>query len=170
MVAVTDGTALVCRLEEADGSTEVLLNPVGAPIGGELRSILNILIRMENASHILLWSKSRGKPGDSCETSTLELPRLGTKFVATQQAGGRVALVSADHAGLFISPSGLQHPAMQQHLVGIPHAIVLENQFGDYFIFVANFGVDRVKVPASHLSALMPNCLIRLPFFVTTTY
>ena len=159
---MTDGTALVRRLEEADGSSEVLLNPVEAPREGELRSILNILIRMENASHVLLWSKSRGKPGDSCEISTLELPRLGTKFVATQQAGGGVALVSADHAGLFISPSGLQHPAMQQHLVGIPHAIVLENQFGDLYLFPPNFGVDRVKVPPSHLSALMPNRLILL--------
>ena len=94
---------------------------------------------------MLICSESNAEVGDMCEISSLELPRLRTRFIANKGPDG-IVLTSADHAGLFVSPNGLQHPAVRHHLIGIPHAIVLENQFHEHFLMVPNFGVDRVKV------------------------
>ena len=152
-VCTVDGSGVVHRFDSEDMGAglkkEVLLNPLETAEGSSLQLILEMFGRMDNASHILIWSESGAQVHDTCEISSVELPRLLTRFTATPCGGGNIKLSSADHAGLFVSPHGLQNTALNKHIDGIPHAVVLENQFHEHFLMVPNFGLNRVKVCSS---------------------
>ena len=160
-VCTVDGSGVVHRFDSEDMGSglkkEVLLNPLETAEGSSLQLILEMFGRMENASHILIWSESGAQVHDTCEISSVELPRLLTRFTATPCGGGNIKLSSADHAGLFVSPHGLQNTALNKHIDGIPHAVVLENEFHEHFLMVPNFGLNRVKV----CSVLQLCCICR---------
>jgi hypothetical protein len=98
---------------------------------------------MDSLSHVLVWSTSTAEPGEECEISRVELPRLQTSFELRGDSSPK--LYSLDHDGLFISPDP---DSVSSHTVGLPHAMVLENRAGTKHIMVPNYGIQRVEVKA----------------------
>ena len=73
--------AAIVKRVEIDGSTMTLLNLTNASKSSCVDQLRGVLSEMEDPSHILLWSRSNGTlPGDECEISLLELPRLRMSF------------------------------------------------------------------------------------------
>jgi hypothetical protein len=70
----------------------VLHNLVSAAPGSLLRRLGDWVARLDNASHVLVWSKSRAVPGEACEVSMVELPRLKALFVPRLDSDGVVRL------------------------------------------------------------------------------
>ena len=70
----------------------VLHNLVSAAGGSVLRRLGDWVSRLDNASHVLVWSKSRAVPGEHCEVSLVELPRLKASFVPKLDSDGVVRL------------------------------------------------------------------------------
>jgi hypothetical protein len=83
----------------------VLLNLVrAAQSSGVLARLAASFARLDNLSHILVWSNSDGREGgEECEVSLVELPRLKTRFGARVDSDGVVRLYSLDYDGLFIT-------------------------------------------------------------------
>ena len=143
-VQIAGGTAKVTRTRYEDkipGENEgdmVLLNLMYAPEGSSLTAIGELLLRLENLSHILVWTKTRVmKSKDEASIDMIELPRLRLSFAArTVMQDGRAVnrLYSNDHVGLYIS----QHQSVQidRLMKGITHALLLENDGGEMFIMV----------------------------------
>ena len=58
---------------------------------------------MEDPSHVLLWSRSNGtSPGDECEISVLELPRLRNEFQDASRTSGRCSEIVESEFGRYV--------------------------------------------------------------------
>lgn len=93
----------------------VLLNLVrAAQSSGVLARLAASFARLDNLSHILVWSNSDGREGgEECEVSLVELPRLKTRFGARVDSDGVVRLYSLDYDGLFITKAPDQMVSVQ---------------------------------------------------------
>jgi hypothetical protein len=112
---------------------------------GVLVRLRDLFCRIDNLSHVLLWTKSDASVGDYCELSRIELPRLNACFSLKGNT-----LASMDHDGLIISDSPPQH--VLRHLKGVRRSLVLENHNGEFFFMCPNFRVMPVKVKACPFS------------------
>jgi len=61
---------------------QLLLNLVPARPGTMLWRLRRWAGRLDNLSHVLVWSNSRGKPGDECEISQVDFPRYALLLLA----------------------------------------------------------------------------------------
>ncbi len=119
-------------LAEIDSSRQVLtlLNLLHAPADGALRQLADVLMRLENLSHVLVWSASSGAdPTEKATIDLVELPRLKLQFRASPDAIGRMRLASVEHAGLYVTTRCDERTAGL--LRGLPHALLLENANGE---------------------------------------
>jgi hypothetical protein len=116
-----------------DRETLELMNLLYAPEGTMLFDLAQLLVRLENLSHCLVWSVRGTK-----EIHLIELPRLRLSFrsrLVTLADGQTVSrLYSDDHDGLFIS--NYQSKLIGILMDGIPHSLVLENIHQDLFLLV----------------------------------
>jgi hypothetical protein len=137
-----------------------LLNLLYAPEGSPLSAISELLLRLENLSHVLVWTSTKVlKSKDECNIDLIELPRLRLSFYSqTDQVGVGNAthpvtrLYSTEHAGLFISTYH-DDPAITRLMEGIPHALLLENNLQEFFILVPSGSIPlRPKLKASLFS------------------
>ncbi|KAL7066785.1 EF hand family protein [Cryptosporidium serpentis] len=130
---------------------------------GRMRQLFNTIQRLEDLSHILLWSinkqsteNSRANRDLSLEQTVdiIEFPRLHLIFNRKDREGlntrltalnsctanpitGTVRYICEQHSGLYISWKNLfESPLACELLCGIPHSILLENDDGDLFILV----------------------------------
>ena len=114
-----------------------LLNLLYAPRSSPLFRLGQVLSRIENFSHILVWTLADTTAEDASENlrmiDVIELPRLKLRFRPELQQDGSVRMMCLSRAGYFISDShgintqskGVQ---MLSHLLNtLPHSLVLEN-------------------------------------------
>ncbi|KAH3756032.1 nxn protein [Pelomyxa schiedti] len=134
-----------------------LFNLLDSEPGTMLHRLVQLLSRIEDASHILVW----GVPGDlrqSARTdrnfvkiSAVELPRIKVKFQPMQDDDGVVRLFLLDHAGWFVSDTATEgHMAgsgfIQKLLGGIENCLLLENQCREFRVMVANHDLYRPQI------------------------
>jgi hypothetical protein len=165
-VQLAGNTAKITRTRHEDkmpgesASDLVLLNLMYAPEGSSLSAISELLLRMENLSHILVWTNTKVvKSKDECNIDLVELPRLRLSFYSQTDTVGSgdtsrpiTRLYSNEHAGLFISTYH-DDPAITSLMEGIPHALLLENNLQEFFMLVpAGAKPTRPKLKASLFS------------------
>eukprot|EP00467_Chlorarachnion_reptans_P010822 CAMPEP_0114525784 /NCGR_PEP_ID=MMETSP0109-20121206/22631_1 /TAXON_ID=29199 /ORGANISM="Chlorarachnion reptans, Strain CCCM449" /LENGTH=5518 /DNA_ID=CAMNT_0001707433 /DNA_START=63 /DNA_END=16619 /DNA_ORIENTATION=+ len=122
----------------------LLLNPLRAVSSSLLGRVRQLLCRIENLSHVLIWSRSQTTQSEEeCEVTLVELPRLGARF-ETRMQDGKAVLASLDYDGLFIAEE--QGKILTKHAHAIPHAIVLNNTRGEFFLMIPNYGIQRPKI------------------------
>ena len=92
------GVATVRRVND-DKTVLYLVNLLYNDADTPEASLLYVLSRIDNASHILAWSKE--PPGGALQIALVELPRLSLTF-SEKQVEGMTLLYSIDHANLFV--------------------------------------------------------------------
>ena len=117
---------IVRRVNLVSKQVHTLLNPLYAPPEGSLKVLANLLRRLDNLSHVLLWTLAAvSKPNDKCSVDLVELPRVRLVFQAkihiVQQ---EKKLYSMEYSGLFLTSKAIQSAFLQ----GLPHAVMLENE------------------------------------------
>eukprot|EP00808_Paulinella_micropora_P025052 g59667.t1 len=136
----------------------ILLNLLYAPAGSPLFSLLQVLTRVENASHILAWSAMPPNTnhrfawfaGDASlprlypPVTSVELPRLKLNFTEKTGQDGVLRLYSVDHVDLFICN---ERPAPICHLMqGLPHSLLMSNREGEKQVLVPVLPPVRPRV------------------------
>ena len=136
--------------EELDPNRPVmtLLNIITAPPSSLLKRVGMLLSRLDNLSHILVWSTSHIKsPSDALSVDKIELPRVNLTFKAKRVAmvGGSIEhrLYSNDHSGLYIATSTESREIVEKILGSIEHFIVLQNSDNDLFILIPGCALPR---------------------------
>ena len=138
-----------------------LLNTDAVGTNTFLHRIATALSRIEDLSHILVWSTSQADlslsrstglndsmqiDSDLCKISVIELPRLKLKFQPKKDSDNIVRLYLLDHAGWYVTDSVSNSPQFSQLLRGIDNCLVLEDQSHDLQVMVANHDVFRPRV------------------------
>jgi len=109
----------------------VLLNPLEAPYGSPLAKITELLMRLDNLSHVTVWSSSPSQPCNNSIIGTVELPRVKLSF--KMDPGGR--LYCEQSSGFFVSDHRCEDTT--QLLAGLPHALMLQNMHGELAVLVS---------------------------------
>lgn len=121
-----------------------LLNIANARRNSFLGRLARWVARLDNLSHVLVWSTSRGEVEDECEVSIVHLPRLKATFKPKVGDDGVARLYSLDHAGLFVTDRRTE--SLLELMRGIPQSVVLENKHRELFLMVPNVSVHRPKI------------------------
>ena len=79
-----------------------LLNPLAALPGSALFRALTWATCLEDASHILMWSRSEAAVGEQCALSLVELPRLGLSFAPRSEPDGSTRMWLLEHPNLCV--------------------------------------------------------------------
>ena len=142
MIHATDADASSGRL--------YLLNLLYAADNSPLAHLADFLIRIEDLSHVLVWSRTpqpnsvTAANGMNVSIDVIELPRLQLSFVARREPGtSHTRLYSQDHNGMFVS--NMRDKAVLKLLDGLPHSILLENNDGDLAILLPTCRVRRLR-------------------------
>lgn len=146
--------------EEIDPSRPKLslLNVMTATPMSLLKRIGMLLSRLDNLSHVLIWSTANVRTAhEACSIDVVELPRVNLSFKSkkVEAIDGKVdyRLYSNDHSGLFISTSTESREIAERLLGSIAHFIVLQNSDNDLFVLVPGCALPRrLNVDSSHLS------------------
>ena len=138
---------------------DVLVNLLYAPNKSRLYSLMRVLSRIENLSHILVWSKASALGVDversqkvveaCCSIDRVELPRLKLTLNVRQDLSGVLRLYSMDHADLFVSNE--RNAFLTDALRGIEHSLILSNAKAELQVLVPVLCVYR---PAYVMSPL----------------
>ena len=105
----------------------------------------NRLTRIDNLSHILLWTESNADITEYCEISKIECTRINAQFELK-----RGKLYSLDHDGLVLSDIPSKH--VMEHLNGLQRSLVLENRDGEPFIMVPNYKLTPINIKSAPFS------------------
>lgn len=146
----------------------ILLNPLGAPEGSLLARTADLMTRIEDLSHLLVWAKMEDLDSASMDIEReshavclIELPRLKITFQPRLDADGTLRLYLTDHAGWFVSDryTITDSSAMEEEggnsfakkqlevlLKGMENSLVLENNSREVQVLVANHDVYRPKI------------------------
>jgi len=146
--------------ESAGGGPETchtLLNPLFAPPGGPLRTLCQITQRLDNLSHVLIWSQSRvARPNDEASIDRLEFPRVKLAFAKHIAAHDECRLVSEEHSGLFLSSR--RDDEVLRLIEGLGNCLVLENDQAELFILLP--ATTRPSRPVNAATALTCDVLL----------
>lgn len=121
-----------------DRNDMVLLNLLYAPKRSRLHSVLKVLSRIENVSHLLPWTsvhyaevtqKADGLKFGCPPIDLIELPRLKLAFTMKADHEGVHRLYSVDHIDLYICNE--RNALTSKMLAGIPHSLLLSNIRGE---------------------------------------
>lgn len=165
----SDAEALVQRIpvlgiahesERVDKNRAVhtLLNVLSAPPSSLLKRVGMLLSRLDNLSHVLVWSTADVKSAHSpCTIDHIELPRVNLSFRSKtiEMVDGKVEnrLYSNDYDGLYIATSTEAREIAERLLGSISHFIVLQNADKDLFILVPSCALPRrLHADGAHLS------------------
>ena len=125
-----------------------LFNILTAPKSSFLKRLGMLLSRLDNLSHVLIWSHSNVNSSmDESSIDLIELPRANLSFKAKriETIGGRSEhrLYSNDHAGLYICTSTEARKIAENLLGSIAHFIVLQNEDNDLFVLIPGCALPR---------------------------
>ena len=155
--------------EEAEA---VLLDLKNAPAGSYLASLVDVMVRLDNLSHILAWAalplaaRKEGESGMSavapeefrplepravCQSdiSYVLLPRLKLSF-CVRTVDGVTRLYSLDHSDFYITNT--RTDTAVELLQGIPHSLLLSNANGELQVLVPSFPPARPTIAARPFS------------------
>jgi hypothetical protein len=138
--------------------SHTLLNVLSAPPSSLLKRVGLLLSRLDNISHVLVWSTSDVKSTHSqCSIDFIELPRVNLSFKAkdVESVEGKMEhrLYSNDYDGLYIATSSEAREIGERLLGSISHFIVLQNADKDLFILLPSCALPRrLHADGSHLS------------------
>ena len=122
--------------------------------GTWLSSLCSLLLRIENAAHILVWAACDYPHGKSKElielhqtVEIIELPRLGLKFTTSFNREGTLRVMSAEHDGLFIITEqdvGTKEEDEDLRRVAAvsPFNLMLGDETGNRFLMIPNYPYD----------------------------
>lgn len=139
-------------------SVHTLLNVSSAPPSSLLKRVGMLLSRLDNLSHVLVWSTTEVHLTHSaCSIDFIELPRVNLSFKAkdVESIEGKIEhrLYSNDHDGLYIATSTEAREIGERLLGSISHFIVLQNGDKDLFILLPSCALPRrLHADGSHLS------------------
>lgn len=139
-------------------TSHTLLNVRSAPPSSLLKRVGMLLSRLDNLSHVLIWSSGQIQTAHSPATIDLiELPRVNLSFKAksVESIDGKVdqRLYSNDYDGLYIATSNDAREISERLLGTISHFIVLQNADKDLFVLVPSCALPRrLHIDGSHLS------------------
>ena len=172
----TSASALVQRLSLRDSDEEslnvdpnrktlTLLNVNEAPSESLLKQIGMLLSRLDNLSHVLVWSETSVSSTHldansidvECSIDLIELPRVNlsfrSKFISNIDGSSEWRLYSNDNDGLYVATSSVARKMVQKLLGSIDHFIVLQNEDGDLFVLMPGCALPRrLHTDSSHLS------------------
>ena len=144
-VKLSSGNAVVRRvpLDRAGApqpkAARRLLSTLYARRGGALARLVELLERVEDLAHVLVWSatdEESKKDDDGLPVDLVELPRLRLSFDAKRDADGVVRLHSREHPGLFVG--WLRNEAHAAALLkGLPHCLLLQNELGEAYVLLS---------------------------------
>ena len=145
VLAVRQGSGVCAEVTPEAGAAEgslTLLNALFAPPASPLGRIVELFLRLDNLSHILVWGRSRAAGPASLDMELVELPRLGLSFRVEEEAGGdeeggeRVLLRSVEHDGLWVS--NVRGGEVERLVKGLPHSLILQDGAGDLYILTSS--------------------------------
>jgi len=133
----------------------VLLDLLRAPPHSGLHSLARLLVRIENLSYVLAWTRRSGMslpsaahPRGEYPVDLVQLPRLKMTFQArTDVRTGELRLYSVDHADLFVSNA--RDDLTLTLIKGIPHSLLLSNAMGEIQILVPSIRPVRPPIMSS---------------------
>jgi thiol-disulfide isomerase/thioredoxin len=155
--------------EEAEA---VLLDLKNAPKGTYLASLVEVMVRLDNLSHILAWAalplaaRLEGEgvmsavapeefrpldPSAVCQSdlSYVLLPRLKLSF-CVRSMDGITRLYSLDHSDFYVTNA--RTDSAVELLQGIPHSLLLSNANGELQVLVPSFPPARPAILARPFS------------------
>eukprot|EP01012_Entosiphon_sulcatum_P009332 TRINITY_DN1521_c0_g2_i1.p1 TRINITY_DN1521_c0_g2~~TRINITY_DN1521_c0_g2_i1.p1 ORF type:complete len:4962 (-),score=1074.52 TRINITY_DN1521_c0_g2_i1:73-14958(-) len=106
----------------------LLVQLLYCPEGTALFSLAQLLARLENLSHVLVWTRNTAarEPSDQLTIDLVQLPRLKLTFSCQWDATNHcMALFSLDHANMFVT--NRRNDLLVSLCRGIPHSIFLED-------------------------------------------
>ena len=154
-VQLTDANEAIIRrvpLDQLEGGgaprhdeARRLLTHVHSAPGTALDQLVKLLSRLDDLSHVLLWSAPEHACGAAPEAhlplDLVELPRLRLSFRVVLSASASAAsgkplarLASLEHPGLEVTWSASD--AVQRFLHGIPHALLLSSAEGELYVLI----------------------------------
>jgi hypothetical protein len=107
-----------------------------------LNRLKNTLTRVDNMSHILLWTSSNASITEYSEITRIEMTRLNAQFELKNGS-----LFSLDHDGLKVSENPAKH--VKHHIKNLPRSLILENRNGEPFIMVPNYRLTPIKISSA---------------------
>ena len=121
-----------------------LVNLLASSSDDRLHRLVQVLTRIEDISHILVWSSS--PPGaPSLVLTKVELPRLKLSFHPRRDVySDTVRLYSSDHAGFFLTD--VRDDALVALLAPLPYSVLLENERHELRVLAINCPMHRPKV------------------------
>jgi hypothetical protein len=138
------------EVEERDPNRPVLalLNILSAPPSSLLKRVGMLLSRLDNLSHVLVWSASDIRSAHSpASIDVIELPRVNLSFRSkkVESIDGQVEhrLYSTDYDGLYISTSTEAREIAEKLLGLIADFIVLQNMDNDLFVLIPGCALPR---------------------------
>jgi hypothetical protein len=122
-----------------------------------LKQISNVLCRLDNLSHILVWSHSDARAEEECSVDLVELPRLQLKFSVQKDEYGMTRLFSEDENGWYVREEGCDdvreegcdggeaksssRSRLQEFTHIIEQSVVLENSQRERALLVPNYDI-----------------------------
>jgi hypothetical protein len=129
----------------------LLINAAECHPDSDVGRIVEVLTRLDNLSHILLWTEARAPLWHQCPVHLIELTRLGLRFrVGKGRNGSSFSLDSVELSGWFVSER-TSDSAARILAKGIRHCIWLENGSGQRKLLVPHHGIARLRVSDSPL-------------------
>lgn len=127
----------------ANDRTLYLLDLLHSRRGSRLYSLASTLVRIENLSNILAWTKANGAlledgstlPSGSPELTLIELPRLKLSFMTRPDHDNHLRLFSVDHVDLYVVEDQAGDAAAPL-VKDIEHSLLLKNARGDCYALV----------------------------------
>jgi len=120
------------------GATEMtLINMLHLGTSGFLAELAEYLVRLEDMSHILVWTKSNvTSPKAAVSVDLIELPRLQLSFYSksteeqlSSSTSSPVQLFCTQYVGMYIS--NVRTERINSLISGIHQAIILQNNSGE---------------------------------------
>lgn len=152
-------------VEEAFGETLYLLNVLEATAttGGDLLELSALLARVEDHSHILIWSTKSGDGGSATGLASIafiELPRLKLKLKPRRESSAVIRLDVLDQNGWSVSDltfgaRGGGSKYLQSIIDLTPDCLVLESDTNDLKLMCPNHDVYRPSVQGEPFSTLL---------------
>ena len=156
---------------EIPGESRRLLATLSCSSGTGLGALIALLERIEDLSHVLVWSGKKCDVGVASNNpfgnaaasafgggesmvavALIELPRLALSFEAVKRTDGSVRLYSKEHPGHYIGH--LQGERKAALVRGLPHALTLINEEGDPFVLLSALAKPcRLSDPAEPLAS-----------------
>ncbi|KAI9918712.1 hypothetical protein PsorP6_012156 [Peronosclerospora sorghi] len=131
---------------------------------GEIQALAELVCRVENLSHVLVWCTSEEAVNASCSVASIayvELPRLKLKLLPKlDQVSGRVRLEVMDQNGWFVSDLTLAMPERTSKYLRLlveaaPDCFVLESDTTDVKLLCPNHDLYRPSVRGEPLSTTL---------------